>query len=54
MYKTTDDEVLGKGRRSKIDKTRCSPSPEASIKKKENISKSIKTKKKDEHSQRKY
>lgn len=51
MYKTTDDEVLGKGCRTKF--IRYSSSPEI-IKKKDNTNKSNKTKKKDEYSKRTY
>lgn len=53
MYKTTDDEVLGKGRRTKFDNTRYSSSPET-IKKKDNTNKSNKTKKQNEYSKRTY
>ncbi|XP_018360779.1 PREDICTED: uncharacterized protein LOC108759712 [Trachymyrmex cornetzi] len=49
MYRTTDDEDLGKGRRTKINNTRFSSSPEDSIKKNE-ITKSNKVKKKGEYS----
>lgn len=52
MYKTTDDEFLGKGHQAKF--TRYSSSTETVTKKRYNTNKSNKIKKKDEYLKRTY